>query len=38
MFGNVGLPLVVLAGLAILAAMALWVRRRRARVARANRG
>jgi len=38
MFGNVGLPLVVLAGLAILAAMALWVRRRRARLARANRG
>jgi D-alanyl-D-alanine carboxypeptidase (penicillin-binding protein 5/6) len=35
MFGNVGLPLVVLAGLAVLAAMALWLRRRRAR---ANRG
>lgn len=38
MFGNVGLPLVVLAGLAVLAAMALWLRRRRARLVRANRG
>jgi len=36
-FGNVGLPLVVLAGLAVLVVVAMWLRRRRARVARANR-
>jgi D-alanyl-D-alanine carboxypeptidase (penicillin-binding protein 5/6) len=36
-FGNVGLPLVALAGVGVLAAFALWLRRRRARVARANR-
>jgi D-alanyl-D-alanine carboxypeptidase (penicillin-binding protein 5/6) len=36
-FGNVGLPLVVLAGVAVLVTMAMWLRRRRARVARANR-
>ncbi|HEY7597832.1 MAG TPA: serine hydrolase [Actinophytocola sp.] len=37
-FGNVGLPLVVLAGVAALATLAMWFRRRRARIARANRG
>jgi D-alanyl-D-alanine carboxypeptidase (penicillin-binding protein 5/6) len=37
-FGNVGLPLVVLAGLGILGAGGLWFRRQRARAARANRG
>jgi D-alanyl-D-alanine carboxypeptidase (penicillin-binding protein 5/6) len=37
-FGNVGLPLVVLAGLGIVGAGALWFRRQRARAARANRG
>jgi serine-type D-Ala-D-Ala carboxypeptidase (penicillin-binding protein 5/6) len=36
-FGNVGLPLVVLAGIAVLVTLAMWVRRRRARIARANR-
>jgi serine-type D-Ala-D-Ala carboxypeptidase (penicillin-binding protein 5/6) len=36
-FGNVGLPLVVLAGVAVMVAAALWLRRRRARLARANR-
>jgi D-alanyl-D-alanine carboxypeptidase (penicillin-binding protein 5/6) len=36
-FGNVGLPLVALAGVAVLVAVALWLRRRRARIARANR-
>jgi serine-type D-Ala-D-Ala carboxypeptidase (penicillin-binding protein 5/6) len=35
-FGNVGLPLVVLAGVAAMATVAMWFRRRRARVARAN--
>ncbi|HWM03515.1 MAG TPA: serine hydrolase [Actinophytocola sp.] len=35
-FGNVGLPLVVLAGVAVLVTMAMWLRRRRARLARAN--
>ncbi|WP_424230786.1 D-alanyl-D-alanine carboxypeptidase family protein [Actinophytocola sp.] len=34
-FGNVGLPLVILAGIAILATLAMWLRRRRARAARA---
>jgi D-alanyl-D-alanine carboxypeptidase (penicillin-binding protein 5/6) len=33
-FGNVGLPLVVLAGVAVLISTALWLRRRRARAAR----
>jgi len=37
-FGNVGLPLVILAGLAVLGSFAMWVRRQRARAARANRG
>jgi D-alanyl-D-alanine carboxypeptidase (penicillin-binding protein 5/6) len=36
-FGNVGLPLVVLAAVAAMFTMAMWVRRRRARLARANR-
>ncbi|MFC4853402.1 D-alanyl-D-alanine carboxypeptidase family protein [Actinophytocola glycyrrhizae] len=36
-FGNVGLPLVILAGIAVLATMAMWLRRRRARAARAAR-
>ena len=36
-FGNVGLPLVVLAGMAILVTAAMWLRRKRARLARANR-
>jgi D-alanyl-D-alanine carboxypeptidase (penicillin-binding protein 5/6) len=36
-FGNVGLPLVALAGVAVLVTLAMWLRRRRARVARANR-
>lgn len=36
-FGNVGLPLVVLAGVAALVVMAMWLRRRRARLARADR-
>lgn len=36
-FGNAGLPLVVLAGVAVLLTVAMWLRRRRARVARANR-
>jgi D-alanyl-D-alanine carboxypeptidase (penicillin-binding protein 5/6) len=35
-FGNVGLPLVLLAGLAAFVTMAMWFRRRRARIARAN--
>jgi D-alanyl-D-alanine carboxypeptidase (penicillin-binding protein 5/6) len=34
-FGNVGLPLVILAALAVLATLAMWLRRRRARAARA---
>jgi D-alanyl-D-alanine carboxypeptidase (penicillin-binding protein 5/6) len=34
-FGNVGLPLVALAGVAVLISMALWWRRRRTRAARA---
>ena len=37
-FGNVGLPLVVLAGLGVVGVGALWLRRQRARAARANRG
>lgn len=36
-FGNVGLPLVILAALAALVTAAMWFRRRRARIARANR-
>ena len=36
-FGNVGLPLVILAGLAVLVTAAMWLRRRRARAARAAR-
>ncbi len=36
-FGNVGLPLVVLAGVAVMFTVAMWFRRRRARLARANR-
>ena len=36
-FGNVGLPLVVLAGVAALAMVAMWFRRRKARITRANR-
>jgi D-alanyl-D-alanine carboxypeptidase (penicillin-binding protein 5/6) len=36
-FGNVGLPLVILAVAAIGVAAALWLRRKRARLARANR-
>ncbi len=36
-FGNVGLPLVILAGLGVLVTAAMWVRRRRARAARAAR-
>jgi serine-type D-Ala-D-Ala carboxypeptidase (penicillin-binding protein 5/6) len=36
-FGNVGLPLVVLAAIAVLATVGMWLRRRRARLARANR-
>jgi serine-type D-Ala-D-Ala carboxypeptidase (penicillin-binding protein 5/6) len=36
-FGNVGLPLVVLAGVAILVTLGMWLRRKRARTARANR-
>ncbi|OLF13570.1 D-alanyl-D-alanine carboxypeptidase family protein [Actinophytocola xanthii] len=36
-FGNVGLPLVVLAGVAVLVTAGMWLRRRRARIARANR-
>jgi D-alanyl-D-alanine carboxypeptidase (penicillin-binding protein 5/6) len=36
-FGNVGLPLVVLAGVAVMFSVAMWFRRRRARIARANR-
>jgi D-alanyl-D-alanine carboxypeptidase (penicillin-binding protein 5/6) len=36
-FGNVGLPLVGLAGIAVLLAVAMWLRRRKARIARANR-
>ncbi|MFI7679668.1 D-alanyl-D-alanine carboxypeptidase family protein [Actinophytocola sp. NPDC049390] len=36
-FGNVGLPLVILAGLAVLVTLAMWLRRRRARAARAAR-
>lgn len=36
-FGNVGLPLVILAAVAILITMAMWFRRRRARAARAAR-
>jgi len=36
-FGNVGLPLVMLAGFAAMVTVAMWFRRRRARVARANR-
>ena len=36
-FGNVGLPLVALAGLGILVTAAMWLRRRRARIARANK-
>jgi D-alanyl-D-alanine carboxypeptidase (penicillin-binding protein 5/6) len=35
-FGNVGLPLVALAGVAVLISVALWWRRRRARAARAT--
>lgn len=36
-FGNVGLPLVVLAGVGVMVTVAMWLRRRRARIARANR-
>lgn len=36
-FGNVGLPLVALAGVGVLVTFAMWLRRRRARLARANR-
>jgi len=36
-FGNVGLPLVALAGVAAMVMVAMWFRRRRARIARANR-
>ncbi|GAB3436940.1 D-alanyl-D-alanine carboxypeptidase family protein [Actinophytocola sediminis] len=36
-FGNVGLPLVALAGVGVLVVAAMWLRRRRARLARANR-
>lgn len=36
-FGNVGLPLVILAGVAVLVTAGMWFRRRRARLARANR-
>ena len=36
-FGNVGLPLVALASLAVLVTAGMWLRRRRARLARANR-
>ena len=36
-FGNVGLPLVALAGVAVLIAFALWLRRRRARALAAAR-
>jgi serine-type D-Ala-D-Ala carboxypeptidase (penicillin-binding protein 5/6) len=36
-FGNVGLPLVILAGVGILLAFAMYLRRRRAKIARANR-
>jgi serine-type D-Ala-D-Ala carboxypeptidase (penicillin-binding protein 5/6) len=36
-FGNVGLPLVVLTGVGVLLTLGMWLRRRRARVARANR-
>ncbi|MGH3761980.1 D-alanyl-D-alanine carboxypeptidase family protein [Actinophytocola sp.] len=36
-FGNVGLPLVALAGVGAMVTMAMWFRRRRARIARANR-
>jgi serine-type D-Ala-D-Ala carboxypeptidase (penicillin-binding protein 5/6) len=35
-FGNVGLPLVILAGIGVLVVVAMWLRRRRARMARAN--
>jgi D-alanyl-D-alanine carboxypeptidase (penicillin-binding protein 5/6) len=36
-FGNVGLPLVILAGIAVMSVVAMWLRRRRARAARASR-
>jgi len=36
-FGNVGLPLAALAAVAVLVTVAMWLRRRRARLARANR-
>lgn len=36
-FGNVGLPLVILAAIAVLGTLAMWLRRRRARAARASR-
>jgi serine-type D-Ala-D-Ala carboxypeptidase (penicillin-binding protein 5/6) len=36
-FGNVGLPLVILAGVAVFGAAAIWFRRKRAQAARANR-
>jgi len=36
-FGNVGLPLVILAAIGVLVTVAMWFRRRRARIARANR-
>jgi D-alanyl-D-alanine carboxypeptidase (penicillin-binding protein 5/6) len=36
-FGNVGLPLVALAGVAVLVTVRMWLRRRKARIARANR-
>lgn len=36
-FGNVGMPLTIIAGLVVLAALAMYVRRRRAKAARARR-
>ena len=36
-FGTFGVPLVILAGLAVLASFALWIRRQRAKAARARR-
>ncbi|MBB5893413.1 D-alanyl-D-alanine carboxypeptidase family protein [Kutzneria kofuensis] len=36
-FGNVGMPLTILAGLVVLAALAMYLRKRRARAARARR-
>jgi D-alanyl-D-alanine carboxypeptidase (penicillin-binding protein 5/6) len=36
-FGNVGMPLTILAGLVVLAALGMYLRKRRARAARARR-